>query len=321
MKRFLVKVLFYLSIIYIIDCLSGILFPYLVKNAQGGDNGRNNYICDLTNEDILIFGSSRAIHHYNPRIISDSTKLSCYNCGQDGCGIILNYARLKLIKQRYSPRVIIYDIIPKFDIYEGIDNHQYLTWLKAYYDRDGIAEVFDDVDTTESIKMLSNLYRYNSKFIQILSDYFKPLQSTGINGYRPLIGNLENIPINRDENDNQFDIDTLKIKYFRSFINDSKESKVFFVVSPIYNGFDSVQFEPIRMLCKECGIPFINFGNHPKYFHNPNYFKDSGHLNSKGADEFSKDIIRELKRIKNKIGFVSPERRYEAPTVARPPQM
>ena len=26
-------------------------------------------------------------------------------------------------------------------------------------------------------------------------------------------------------------------------------------------------------------------------------------------------------RIGNKIGFVSPERRYEAPTVARPPQM
>ena len=31
-------------------------------------------------------------------------------------------------------------------------------------------------------------------------------------------------------------------------------------------------------------------------------------------------IVNQLK-VRNKIGFVSPERRYEAPTVARPPQM
>ena len=34
------------------------------------------------------------------------------------------------------------------------------------------------------------------------------------------------------------------------------------------------------------------------------------------------ETIREvILKYKNKIGFVSPERRYEAPTVARPPQM
>lgn len=34
------------------------------------------------------------------------------------------------------------------------------------------------------------------------------------------------------------------------------------------------------------------------------------------------NVINEWKeRTENKIGFVSPERRYEAPTVVRPPQM
>ena len=33
-------------------------------------------------------------------------------------------------------------------------------------------------------------------------------------------------------------------------------------------------------------------------------------------DQYAEDSIKE-----NKIGFVSPERRYEAPTVVRPPQM
>ena len=40
-------------------------------------------------------------------------------------------------------------------------------------------------------------------------------------------------------------------------------------------------------------------------------------VNKQQVFEDEEDYLRFL----NKIGFVSPERRYEAPTVARPPQM
>ena len=38
-----------------------------------------------------------------------------------------------------------------------------------------------------------------------------------------------------------------------------------------------------------------------------------------GMDKLSFEFIQVA--VGNKIGFVSPERRYEAPTVVRPPQM
>ena len=54
-------------------------------------------------------------------------------------------------------------------------------------------------------------------------------------------------------------------------------------------------------ICKERNIPFIDFSNNPKYVHNNAYFADDGHLNARGADEFTKDLIKELreKRILN----------------------
>ena len=93
MKKYLIKIGLFFLLVAIVDVAVGKTFSYLLDHVKGGDNGRNNYICDSLRTDILVFGSSRAIHHYNPLILTDSLGLSCYNCGQDGNGSILNYAR------------------------------------------------------------------------------------------------------------------------------------------------------------------------------------------------------------------------------------
>lgn len=296
MKKFLFKITIFLVIIIIIDIIAGLLFPFLVSNAKGGDNWRNNYICNDTREDVLIFGSSRAIHHYNPSIISDSLNMSCYNCGQDGNGIILNYARYNLILQRYTPKIIIYDIQSSFDLISGDDNHKYLKWLKAYYDKDGIPQIFESVDKTEKYKMMSNLYRYNSSFIQIVSDCIRPQQSSGEKGYRPLLGEMDRMKISKKKDIyNNVIYDSLKLSYINKFINANKNVMVVFVISPTWNGLDSLQYYPIKKICEEKGLLFINFANDQKYMYNYKYFKDGAHLNSVGADEFTKDLMSILK--------------------------
>lgn len=104
------KVLLFAVLILGIDVAVGGTLSHMVSQTKGGENGRNNYICDEVNADILIFGSSWAIHHYNPVILSDSLGMTCYNCGMDGNGIILNYGRYQMICQRYLPKVIITDV-------------------------------------------------------------------------------------------------------------------------------------------------------------------------------------------------------------------
>ena len=67
--------------------------------------------------------------------------MTCFNCGQNGNGIVLFYGWWKVISERYHPKMIIYDITTDFDLLAG-DNHKYLGWLKEAYDRNGVKEVF-----------------------------------------------------------------------------------------------------------------------------------------------------------------------------------
>ena len=300
MKKFIVKLACFFVVVAAIDYMAGIVFPYLVAHAKGGDNKRNNYICLETNEDILIFGSSRAIHHYHPTIISDSTGMTCYNCGQDGNGIILNYGRLLMIENRYHPKIIIYDVQNTFDLTAGEDNHKYLAWLKVYYDQEGIGDVFASVDSKEKYKMMSNMYRYNSKCVQIVSDCIHPMQPFGINGYRPLNEKMDSMKINRKASKSVSapEWDDLKIAYIHRFIDLAKDSKLIFVMSPIWYGMDESQYEIIRTICRERNIPFYDFANNPKYVHHNEYFKDGSHMNSVGAEEFTKDLMLLLKKDK-----------------------
>ena len=197
MKRFLLKVSIFFALIFIIDRVFGSVLSYMSEKTRGGYTEHFRYITNKTNEDVLIFGSSRAVHHYNPEIITDSLGLSCYNCGQDGNGIILFYGWWKIISERYHPKYIIYDITNGYDLLVGEDNHKYLGWLKESYDNEEVKKIFADIDSTERYKMMSMLYRYNSKWHQIMADYLHPVYEFKDKGYLPLKGNIDKMRISR----------------------------------------------------------------------------------------------------------------------------
>lgn len=309
MKKFLLQIVLFLAILYIIDRVAGYTFSYMSRHSKGGYVKHHNYITDGVNEDLLIFGSSRAIHHYNPQIIEDSLHLSCYNCGQDGNGILLYYGWWQIIKEHYLPKVIIYDVTTSFDLTVGEDNHKYLGWLKESYERAKVRDIFEDVDKTEKIKMMSQMYRYNSKFHQIAADFIYPLYVVKANGFLPLQGEVEIMRIKKKETDspeNQIQFDPLKISYLNKFVDEAEGVKLIFVVSPMWYGIIPETLEPIKNICQERGIPFVDFSNDPKYVHNNEYFKDGSHLNARGADEFTHDLVVELK--KRGIYFIHEDR-------------
>ena len=90
--------------------------------------------------------------------------------------------------------------------------------------------------------------------------------------------------------------DPLKIEYLNKFIDEADGVKLIFTVSPMWYGIAPEQLSAIKDICQHSEIPFIDFSNDPKYVHNNEYFKDGSHLNAKGADEFTKDLIIELKK-------------------------
>lgn len=292
MKKFLLKISLFAAILFSIDRIAGYAFAYLSKNSKGGYTGHYHHLTEKTNDDVLIFGSSRAIHHYNPQIITDSLGLSCYNCGQDGNGIILLYGWWKMISKRYHPKMVIYDITDDFDLLKGEDNHRYLGWLKEAYDRDGIKDIFLSVDETERYKMMSLMYRYNSNWPHIVLDYVWTQDNIKDNGFSPLEGSLDPMKVRKNVNlDKSFELDELKLEFLNRFVREIGDTKLIFVVSPLFYGHNEAHLKPIRELCEKYNIKLYDYSNSEKYVHNADFFKDGAHLNAKGADEFTKEFV------------------------------
>ena len=298
MKSFLLRILLFFILMIIIDRIVGSAFHYMVENSKGGYVNHQNKIMNGEKKDILIFGSSRAVHHYDAKMIEDSLGLSCYNCGQNGNGIILNIGEWWAIKKRYEPRIVIYDTYLEFDLYEN-DNYKYLGWLKLYYeDHPEVQSVFDMVDKTERIKMMSKLYQYNYNPMHIINDFIQKKKALDDHGFFPLIGEFSPMkvnPVQKKTHDLHPGIDTLKMDCLRLLLENKGNTKFIFVTSPRWSGSDGFIPNPITDLCEEFGIPFIDFSNDPKYVHQAKYFIDGSHLNEKGAEEYTKDIITYLK--------------------------
>lgn len=302
MKKFLLKIAVLFTLLFIIDRISGVVLRNWLSNIPKSYVGKDNYICNTCNEVLLVFGSSRAEYHYNVKMIEDTLGVSSYNCGTSGFGIILSYGRLTMLSNRYHPKFIIMDVTPEFDYVENGNNRKDFQHLKRHYDCDGIKEIFETIDPIEKFKMMSYLYRYNSDWLHnpmyIIKRNSADRNAMGIQGFIAEKQKLDKMKISKRNENEVFDIDAIKYMYFKRFVKSCMEySKVVMVVSPYYNGRNSAIFEPARVIADSLRIPFLDYSNSAKYVHRDEYFKDGVHLNASGADEFTHDIINDIKII------------------------
>ena len=301
MKQFVYKIGLFIFIIVLFDILFGFTMNHIYKKIDIGGAGRDNFICDKVSDEIIVFGSSRAEFHYNAQMITDSLNATCYNAGESGCGIILAYGRLLMLLERHSPKAILYEITPSFDLLDEKDNHKFLGRLKQRYDRPGIKSIFYDVDPTERYKMLSGMYRHNSSFLQNLVVYFFKISTdNAVRGFRAINQTMDTMKVRKDyiayDLKDGFVYDSLKLHYINKFLDKTENVNLFFVMSPMWYTQDTLVLAPIKAICKKRNICLIDFSNNPKYVHNNEYFKDGTHLNARGADEFTRDLIQELRK-------------------------
>ena len=249
------------------------------------------YVMDEVNHDIVIFGSSRAYRHYDTRVISDSLGLTCYNCGQSGMGFIHNYVLLESLLKRYTPKLIIYDIYPPADFIEG-DNTRYIINLRPYRDRNDILDVLKDVDKLEEYKTLSSMYCYNYILNEMLLHYFNLISGkSSINGFVPTKKDFKSRNSFIEDGQN---IDTLKLKYADLFIKIAKKTNVVLSMSPYWYKVNPQHIEIAKNIAKKNTVPFIDFSSHNTFIHNNDYFYDEIHMNERGAEKFTREIVKKL---------------------------
>ena len=294
MKKFLFNIAIFFAIVAVVDFSLGKVFYYLQSHA-GGRTGAEYYVCEKATEDVIVMGSSRASHHYVPEIISEKLGMSCFNAGQDGNGIILQYGRWRMLSERYIPKLIIYDISSGFDMAVN-DNMTYVDRLKPFSNDTTVNKYVTSLFPMERVKTLSRMYCYNYKFIEMAFDYLRKGDFIKTRGYIPLNGHIrqEIIDKTNPERENLIEMDSVKLFYLEQLLKEAREkgTKVLLIISPSWKGgnLTADAYSCIKTMAEEYGAQFVEYID-SEICNNPDNFEDSSHLNDKGARAFTDDLF------------------------------
>lgn len=295
MKKFIINIFYFFAIVLAIDLSVGVVGDYLQLHAKGGDTRKTNDLVMKNQHDILIFGSSRACHHYEAPYLSGILNLDVFNAGYDGNGVILSYGLLYMTLERYQPKLIIFDVEPAFDINvyaPDNGNKRYITPLKPYYRNAGVEEVIRNISKEEWLKSYSGMMRYNTSILSKMMDYVIGEESSN-QGFIPLIGTYSGEPdTNKDKAPKR---DAVKLAYMERLLllAQSKNVPIVVVASPKYGKKNSDEVQPVIDICQKHKVPFIDYYADTLFMQHKEWFKEPMHLNANGARVFS-DIIGEV---------------------------
>lgn len=291
-KFVFVLVLFVLTLL-VLDRGIGLGYSYLY-NSQ---TNKLTYAWKNCDDQIVILGSSRANHHYIPSVISDSTRMTCFNFGAGGQNIYYHYAILNMILEHNSPQKIIYELLD-IDFKktgEGHDKAKLSVLNPVYTINDSVKNIVRLQGVSESVCLdLFWTYRYNSTIFDVLHDkYFLNIQMKD-NGYVPISGEW-NYPIEYVKDKEEFDLQ--KIGYINRLIKlcNDYNIKLIIAVSPYFQHYEYTNpYEKVIPLLKG-DFEFWNYGNDSIFLNDNKLFKDVLHLNAIGAERYSKIIAHRLK--------------------------
>ena len=294
MKHFMLHLLRFAAIMVVMNIIINYSLNRMKRIARG-TTAREMYIKDSLNTDVIILGSSRALHHYNPTIMEEVLRKSIYNCGEDKMGIIFNYGRFHIATRNRVPEVVIYDVEPDYDLLFD-DKTSYISGLRPYIKDSVIRQILIDVDPTERYKTRLVPYQFNNRLQQIAKDCINPSESY-ISGYSPYVGEMT-IFIPQDYPQDHYD--TLKWKYIKRLADDCKgKSTLIFTISPQLSFHSDSVYAPLKKICKERDIALLNHFCDTTFTNNWKLFHNSNHLQKSGADLYSKIIAQEIKKVLN----------------------
>ena len=299
MKRFIIEIVAFFLIIVVIDQIGGRIIKYIDSHSLYGDSFTREYITSHCTEDVIIMGSSRGNHHYDPQIMSDSLKLSCFNCAYDALGILNMYGRYLLMTRKHTPKILVYDVFAPNDIYGNEKEHlKFLDGMKQYANIPQVMSIFDDIAPMEHYKLQSRLYQYNTKLFYMFSEIIGKWPPSKL-GYSPLDGKMAYEPDPYVAEYTNKQPDSVKMKYMRKLIHEArrKGTKIIFCISPRYGTTPNSDLEPIIKLAKEENVPLLNHYTDKRFTTKKEYFKDSFHLNRTGATAYTKMIVGEIKQL------------------------
>lgn len=269
----------------------------------------NRIVTGRINADIVISGSSRAVTHYDPRIIERVTGLSAFNIGRNGSQTDLQLAVLKTyLQHNRKPKLVIHNLdsfsfVTSHEIY---DPAQYMPYLGQPPIYDAVRKVYPDAWKWKYFP----LYAYvvaDMRFTWITG--IKRLMSISpredhIEGFTPRFnewtGDFEAFRTSNPQGV-AFEIEPQGVRDLTDLVAicSNQGIPVLLVYSPVYHEMQQMErnrteiFGLFREVADRFGVSVWDFSS-SAISKDRNLFYNSQHLNAQGAWLFTEELAKRL---------------------------
>lgn len=296
-NKYLKYVILLVVFTLVLDFAFGKLYESLYFSKESRKNDRLIHSVLETHEDILIFGSSRALHHYNPEIIEKALGMTCYNVGSGGQNIYFHLAMLKSALERYTPKIAILELMSiDFEVTPPQWDTEKLGTLLPFVNHSTASREAVLLRTEqEKLKLFSNIYPFNSLQYSIFRNNVLPYDNH-IKGFMP-INRIWDKHIETKEVKPGI-IDERKMLALYKFIETCQNNNIqlYVFVSPHFADFKGKStYTDVSVLLKEkFDIDVLNFENDSLFMVNNAFFADPFHLNPEGSERYSVLVAKTL---------------------------
>jgi hypothetical protein len=301
-RRFFLFMVLSICILVGSDFVIGKFLDRSFNGLKYGERARGNFAITRSVADVYVFGSSRALGHYNSNVISDSLNLIAYNAGRPAQSLFYHLAVFKSILKRKTPKIVILDLNENELQYDK-KKYELLSSLLPFYKKDkDIRQLINSIRPGYKYFGWSNILPYNSSVFSVTTRNFLPVKKSEIdsNGFVPYRGR-RGFEIDSVENCNQrFNHDPKLIEALEEFVKICRAKKIHLIVA-ISPRFVHYQCEPPGLILlkeefRKQQIPFYDFSRDQQFVTNPEYMYDEAHLNFEGSLAYTNRIIAILRK-------------------------
>jgi hypothetical protein len=314
---FIQRLFFFVLPIVLLACVGDFILSNTLKKSKTIASGEYSTWNDLydgkINGDVIVYGSSRAVSHFDPFILEDSLHSNCYNLGVDGHNFWMQYFRhTEMLKYNPKPKVIILSLdaatlTEKGNVFNADQFLPYMFFDEAIADYTASYNYFSTFDFHVPLVRYFGNHRaiFHSLKLLFISQPDTLERKKGYRGQR-LDWNSDLLEARKILTSYKVDIDEDAVNLFKQFVTECRESgiRLVFVFSPHYiegqqfiQNYDSIM-TMYDDLSTKYNIPFLNYST-DSISSSKKYFYNSSHLNKKGSELFSRKLGHDLKELLN----------------------
>ena len=303
MKRFLIRLSYFLIITFLLATLLDISISYrLTKSNERMYQQWNGLYKDSLYADMVVLGSSRAWTQYNPEILDSILHTNSFVNGIDGSAInrqmikYKNYCRITNSK----PKLIIQNIdLGTMAITYGYEREQFFPYF--ILDRE-VVNSYQPYENWNLLELYIPCYRYIgyphevSKALGLHSEYPEPL----FKGYFGRDIQYDGYEL-RKMTEVVASLDSIMLVEFDNFCAEIKSDSISmcFVYAPVYIEATkkmtnlTEMYNAYQSIATKHNIPILDYNFHTISCDSTNFY-NATHLNKKGSILFSTQLAQDL---------------------------